>query len=39
MTFFDLGTGNHLDGAPHLRGQEASIEETTVIAGPKDDLI
>jgi hypothetical protein len=39
MTFFDLRTGNHLDGAPHLRGREASIEEATVIAGPKDDLI
>jgi hypothetical protein len=27
MTFFDLRTGNHVDGAPHLGGQEASTEE------------
>jgi hypothetical protein len=31
MTFFDLRTGNHSDGAPRLRGQEASIEEVCLF--------
>ncbi len=32
MTFFDLRTGNHSDGALHLRGWEGLIEEVCLFA-------